>query len=84
MKGWPLLLLAVLLTGCTAKPVATHITNNPEVPVSLLFEHDGCKMYRFEDNGYYHYYAKCENATSTTSTDQSAGKTTYPEETSTQ
>jgi len=31
--------------------------------VELLFEHDGCKVYRFQD-GTTHYYAKCAASTS--------------------
>jgi hypothetical protein len=52
----------VVIVGCTKDPVSTTYTNNPEVPVSVLFEYDGCKMYRFADDGRHHYYAKCENA----------------------
>jgi hypothetical protein len=43
--------------------------------VDLLFEKDGIKMYRFFDNGHFHYYT---NRGETLSTQQS-GKTTYQE-----
>jgi hypothetical protein len=29
------------------------------VPVTLLFEHDGCKVFRFGDNGRNHYFVHC-------------------------
>jgi hypothetical protein len=49
---------SVVLSGCNEAPVATGPTNNPNVPVAMLFEHDGCRVYRFWD-GRYHYYATC-------------------------
>lgn len=51
-----LIFLCLSIVSCGQKPVATATTNNPAVPVSLLFEHDGIKVYRFEDNGRFHYY----------------------------
>ncbi len=47
------------LTGCVTQPIATTPTNNAEIEVDLLFEHDGCRVYRFRDMGY-HYFAHCE------------------------
>lgn len=57
-------LAASLLVGCYADPVSTTGTNNPAVPVSLLFEHEGCKVYRFTDAGRERYFANCPNQTS--------------------
>lgn len=54
----------VFLAGCYADPVSTARTNNPQVPVSLLFEHEGCKVYRFTDAGRERYFANCPNQTS--------------------
>lgn len=54
----------VFLAGCYADPVSTAGTNNPQVPVSLLFEHDGCRVYRFTDYGRERYFANCPNHTS--------------------
>ncbi|HEY1957862.1 MAG TPA: DUF4884 domain-containing protein [Polyangiaceae bacterium] len=47
--------------GCIAPPLATSATSNPSIQVDLLFEHDGCRVYRFIDGGY-HYFARCEGA----------------------
>jgi hypothetical protein len=54
--------LSMLLLGCEAAPVSSAATNNPEVAVGLLFEHEGCRVYRFRDSGQLHYYAVCEGA----------------------
>ena len=50
--------LALASAGCFAQPLATMPTNNAEIQVDLLFEHDGCRIYRFRDINY-HYFAKC-------------------------
>lgn len=39
--------------------------NNRTYTVEYLFEHDGCKLYRFMDNGNYVYFSNCNgNVTS--------------------
>lgn len=53
------LFLLLLLVGCHADPIETRSSDNPKVPVSLLFNHEGCKVYRFADGGNYHYFARC-------------------------
>jgi hypothetical protein len=56
-----LYLLALPCIGCVTEPLATVQTNNQQMQVDLLFEHDGCRIYRFRDIGF-HYYAQCEGA----------------------
>lgn len=34
--------------------------NNPSYKVEYLFEHDGCKVYRFMDMGNYIYFTNCQ------------------------
>lgn len=34
--------------------------NNETYNVEYLFEHDGCKVYRFSDNGNYVYFTNCK------------------------
>lgn len=53
------LLLGVLLAtaGCSKDPVSSSTTNNPNLSVDLLFEHEGVRVYRFYDGGRAHYYA---------------------------
>jgi hypothetical protein len=62
-----------LLTGCTSDPVGTNATNNKNFTVDLLFENDGCRVYRFADGGQLVYYANC-GARTQTSWDRSCGK----------
>ena len=44
-----ILVLAPFLTlaACVSAPVAVAPTNNLDVPLQLLFEQDGCRVYRF-------------------------------------
>lgn len=58
-----LLCSAFFLMGCfTAQPVAREVTeNNEDYKVDYLFEHDGCKVYRFRDRGNYVYFTNCAN-----------------------
>lgn len=63
------LLALVVLTGCERaeppKPVAAAVTPNG-YSVKKLFEHDGCALYRFYDDGYSRYFAKCGKAQAVT------------------
>lgn len=64
MKILIAMVLVVLLVACgRAEPVATDDTTNPKVTVDLLFEHDGCKVYRFKDSGNYRYFVNCPDRT---------------------
>lgn len=66
-----------MLTACERSPVSTSVTNNPEVPVSYLFEHEGCRVYRFHDGGYRHYFVNCGGTASTSSlSSRPCGKST--------
>jgi hypothetical protein len=59
-------LLAILLLGgysCSVQnPLAsTKADNNKSYEVQYLFEHDGCKVYRFQDNGHFVYFTNCKS-----------------------
>lgn len=56
--------LSLILFGCHAEPISNSQTNNPKIKVELLFEHEGCKVYRFED-GYYRYFSDCRGSIET-------------------
>ena len=73
-------LVALCIVGCSKTPVETRSTNNVDVKVDLLFEYDGCKVYRFSDAGSNHYFARCPDGSVSTSYDISEGKHTRPEE----
>ena len=47
--------------GLAGTPIAKSAPeNNPSYKVEYLFEHDGCKVYRFMDMGNYIYFTNCE------------------------
>lgn len=54
-------LIGGVLHGCTMRPppqaqATTPASSNPTYEVSLLFVHDGYKVYRFYDEGRPHYF----------------------------
>lgn len=54
--------VAVALAGCEKPAQEQQRTTNAQVGVELLFEHDGCRIYRFWDVGHPRYFARCERA----------------------
>lgn len=54
-----LVIVAVFLLGCLTDPMSSSTTTNQAIRVELLFEHEGCKVYRFSDAARPHYYAVC-------------------------
>jgi len=36
-------------------------SDNATYSVDYLFEHEGCKVYRFEDHGHYVYFTNCNS-----------------------
>lgn len=44
-------------------------SNNGTYKVEYLFEHDGCKVYRFWDYGHYVYFTNCKNSVSSVEND---------------
>lgn len=75
-----LALLALALFGCANEPVSESQTNNKSMTVAHLFDHEGCAVYRFYDDGHFHYYAVCSDKRTSMIQQQPAGKMTYPEE----
>lgn len=55
--------VTLALSGCARDPIETSRTDNPEIAVHKLFEHEGCSMYRFKDAGTYVYYSNCTGST---------------------
>lgn len=57
--GVVMVLVGILLgacLGCADDGVAVERTTNQNVPVTLLLEHDGYRVFRFYDAGKYHYF----------------------------
>jgi len=56
-----IVLFVVLLNSCGInRPISTQQpSNNGTYAVDYLFEHDGCKVYRFQDMGRWVYFTNC-------------------------
>ncbi len=54
-----LLICFIASCGIYKEPISVERSNNTDYNVSYLFEHDGCKVYRFIDNGNYVYFTSC-------------------------
>lgn len=52
-------LAAFLSFGCAKDPEKVEFSTNPKIAVATLFTHDGCTVYRFDDDGRNHYFARC-------------------------
>jgi hypothetical protein len=75
-----LMLLALALAGCPGEGLSNSSTQNPNFQVAFLFEHEGCRVFRFEDAGRERYFVKCVNGQASTETMQPSqcGKTQCP------
>lgn len=69
-------ILCLVVAGCTVPATAIKQTDNQNVKLELLFEHDGVKVYRFTDANHFVYYADARGSV-VYETTESAGKTTY-------
>jgi hypothetical protein len=69
------LILCLTLLGCEKDPIGKSPTNNPDVNVLFMFEHEGIKVYRFYDNGMAIYYTDARGKTAWT---QHHGKSSSP------
>jgi len=53
--------LGALISCVTETPLkAGPSDNNETYNIEYLFEHDGCKVYRFLDKGNYVYFTNCK------------------------
>jgi len=48
--------------------------NNKTYKVEYLFKHDGCKVYRFRDQGHYIYFTNCNNGVTSIENDSTQTK----------
>ncbi len=62
MKRCLFYVLIVSFCSCSIQqPIATETSaNNQTYKVEYLFEHEGCKVYRFYDRGNYVYFTNCK------------------------
>lgn len=57
----PLLLLVFMNSCYVGVPLTKKdADNNMTYEIDYLFEHDGCKVYRFYDRGNYVYFTNCK------------------------
>lgn len=53
----------LISVSCMQLPISSsEPVNNNTYVVDYLFEHDGCKVYRFYDRGRYVYFTKCDGS----------------------
>lgn len=73
--------LLAMLAGCTGDPQDVSPTSNDQYKVDLLFEHEGCRVYRFRDGNDRIYYAHCQHGIVRTERNEyhSTGKSGYTE-----
>ena len=64
IKSLILVLVIACLFSCVSQRPISKLApiNNETYKVEYLFEHDGCKVYRFLDYGYYVYFTNCNNS----------------------
>ncbi len=53
------LALTLLLYACEKKALRVVPTDNSDIELKLLFEIDGCRIYRFQDEGSSRYVTVC-------------------------
>ena len=63
IKTSVLIILFISLLSCSIQqPISSmQPDNNESYQVEYLFEHDGCKVYRFLDSGNYVYFTNCNS-----------------------
>lgn len=66
--------LFLIIGACkTNMPISTVVPdNNTTFQVDYLFEVDGCKIYRFYDQGRWVYFSKCDNSMSVINRDSAS------------
>ena len=73
---YAIVLAVAVLAGCNVhvdQPQSTDATSNPDYKVAFLFQHEGCRVYRFVDGFNNRYFVNC-GASSSTNWTESCGK----------
>lgn len=58
MKKLLIVCLSILILSCKTEPKESF--QNGNFKIDLLFEQDGCRVYRFMDGGRFIYWSNCE------------------------
>lgn len=64
-------MISLFLSSCYSEKslLVTPSDNNQTYKIDYLFEHDGCKVYRFYDRGNYVYFTNCNGEVTSISND---------------
>jgi hypothetical protein len=73
-----LILIVISVFGCKKGEQDTFSTSNANFKIDFLFEHNGCRVYRFLDDCDYVYFSDCSGRFEHETTHHN-GKTTYNE-----
>ncbi len=78
IKTFFIVLLSIILYSCAMRVPIEKVTpqNNATYKVEYLFEHDGCKVYRFEDKGNYVYFTNCQGDVTSIKNDSTSTRVT--------
>lgn len=74
-----LIFLVLGLNSCAfmTQPIASsNPENNKTYQVDYLFEHEGCKVYRFSDMGNYVYFTNCSGEVTSIENDSTQTRVT--------
>jgi hypothetical protein len=71
LKSFMLLIASAMIVSCSIQqPISkTSPENNRTCDIEYLFEHDGCKVYRFRDMGQNIYFTNCQGIVTTVKND---------------
>ena len=73
MKTISAIAAAVLIAGCSPKPIETRKTDNAEVKAELIATVDGCRIFRLSNGWTSMYFAHCP-LNATVQWDETCGK----------
>jgi hypothetical protein len=71
LRALLIIIACIASLSCARQIPVSSVTpeNNKTYQVDLLFENDGCKVYRFRDNGNYVYFTNCKGEVTSFSSD---------------
>ena len=70
-----IIVIAGLLSCAAGVPITKQApVNNKTYEVEYLFEHDGCKVYRFADYGDFIYFTNCNGEVSKAKNDSTGSR----------
>lgn len=76
-KSLLILIVVCVFLSCTRQIPVSKVTpeNNKTYQVDFLFEHDGCKVYRFLDHGNFVYFTNCNGDVTSIKSDSTGTRT---------